>query len=140
MILSLETVLRNPMNGYWVVPGSAYDLRKPYSNEVIAMAAANFDRFPEETQAALLDTDWDHLRSPLMLPVVRRKAEAGNGHALLRWLELDPVPQLLSCAKKSFGRTPRFSSLYPKTCPTSRSRRSSSRSPRILWLSMPLKN
>jgi hypothetical protein len=112
MIQSLETVLRNPMSGYWVIQGSIYDLREPYSNEVIAAAAANFDRLSEETQAALLDTDWDYLRSPLMLPVVRRKAEAGDGHALLRWLELD------SAAAKTFMRQevvrpiPRFSSLY----------------------------
>lgn len=90
MIPSLETVLVNPMMGYWVVQGSAYDLHSPYSTEVIAVAAANFDRLSDETQDALLDTYWDYVRSPLMLPVVRRKAEAGDGHALLRWLELEP--------------------------------------------------
>jgi hypothetical protein len=89
MIQSLETVLIFPM--YWVVRGSVYDPGAPYPPELITMAAANFDRLPENTQASLLDTNWDHVRSPLMLPVVRRKAEAGDGHALLRWLELDPA-------------------------------------------------
>jgi hypothetical protein len=112
MILSLETLLRNPMLGYWVVPGSSYDLRDPYSAEVIAMAAANFDHFSEETQAALLDADWDHLRSPLMLPVVRRKAEAGNGRALLRWLELDPAAATAFMRQEVVRPAPRFSSLY----------------------------
>jgi hypothetical protein len=112
MIVSLETLLRNPMLGYWVVQGSSYDLRAPYSTEVIAMAAANFDHFPEETQAVLLDTDWYHLRSPLMLPVVRRKAEAGNGHALLRWLELDPGPATAFMRQEVIRPAPRFSSLY----------------------------
>jgi len=112
MIQSLETVLRNPMYGYWVVPGSVYDLRDHFSSEVIAMAAANFDRLSEGTQAALLDTDWDHLRSPLMLPVVRRKAEAGDGHALLRWLELDPVPATAFIRQEVVRPRPRFSSLY----------------------------
>ena len=112
MIVSLETVLRNPMNGYWVIQGSSYDLRDPYSNQVIAMAAANFDRFSEETQVALLDTDWDHLQSPLMLPVVRRIAEAGNGQALQRWLELDPAAATVFIRKEVARPAPRFSSRY----------------------------
>jgi hypothetical protein len=112
MISSLETVLRNPMLGYWVIQGSAYDLRDPYKTAVIAIAAANFDRLSEETQAALLDTDWDHLRSPLMLPVVRRKAEAGNGHGLLRWLELDPTAATAFVHQEVVRPSPRFSSLY----------------------------
>jgi hypothetical protein len=112
MILSLETVLRNPMNGYWVVQGSSYDVRDPYSIGVIAMAAANFDHFSEETQAALLDSDWDHLRSPLMLPVVRRKTEAGDGQALLRWLELDPAAATAFMRQEVVRPAPRFSSLY----------------------------
>jgi hypothetical protein len=112
MIQSLETVLRNPMSGYWVVPGSAYDLRDHFSPEVIAMAAGNFDRLSDETRAVLLDADWDHLRSPLMLPVVRRKAEAGDGHALLRWLELDPVPATAFMRLEVVRPAPRFSSLY----------------------------
>jgi len=112
MIQSLETVLRSPMSGYWIVQGSVYDLRDHFSPEVIATAAANFDRLSEEAQAALLDTDWDHLRSPLMLPVVRRKAEAGDGHALLRWLELDPVAATDFMRQEAVRPAPRFSSLY----------------------------
>jgi hypothetical protein len=112
MIPSLETVLRNPMRGYWVIEGSAYDLNGPFSAEVINMAAANFDRLSEETQAALLDTDWNHLRSQLMLPIVRRKAETGNGQALLRWLELDPAAATAFERQEVVRPTPRFSSLY----------------------------
>lgn len=112
MIVSLETLLRNPMLGYWVIQGSSYDLRAPYSTAIIAMTAANFDHFSEETQAALLDADWDHLRSPLMLPVVRRKAEAGNGQALLRWLELDPAAAATLMRQEVVRPEPRFSSLY----------------------------
>jgi hypothetical protein len=112
MVQSVETVLRNPMSGYWVIPGSVYDLRDPYSTEVIAMAAANFDRLSEETQAALVDTDWDHLRSPLMLSVVRRKAETGDGHALLRWLELDPAAARAFMRQEIIRPAPGFSSLY----------------------------
>ncbi|HKR27290.1 MAG TPA: hypothetical protein VJS11_07535 [Acidobacteriaceae bacterium] len=112
LIPSLETVLRNPMNGYWVIPGSAYDLHEPFSDDVIRMAAANFDRLSEVTQAALLDADWDHLRSPLMLPLLRRKAEAGNGQALVRWLELDPTAATAFMRQEVVRPEPRFSSLY----------------------------
>lgn len=112
MIPSLETVLMYPMSGHWVVSGSSYDLRSSYPTEVIAMAAANFDRLSDRTQAALLDTDWDHVQSSLMLPVVRRKAEAGNGHALLRWLELDPPAATAFMRQEVVRPAPRFSSLY----------------------------
>jgi hypothetical protein len=112
MIQSLETVLRNPMSNYWVIPGSTYDLRDPFPTEVIAMAVANFDRLPAATQEALLDTEWDHVRCPLMLPVVRRKAQAGNGHALLRWLDLDPAGATAFMRQEVVRPSPRFSSLY----------------------------
>lgn len=112
MVVSLETVLLNPMNGYWVIQGSVYDQHDPYSNDVIAVAATNFDRLSDESQAALLDTGWDHLRSPLMLPVVRRKAEAGNGHALLHWLELDPTAATAFMRQEVVRPVPRFSALY----------------------------
>lgn len=112
MIPSLETVLLNPMMGYWVTQGSAYDLHSPFSTEVIAMAAANFDRLSDETQAALLDADWEYVRSPLMLSAVRRKAEAGDGHALLRWLELDPPAATAFMRQEVIRPVPRFSSLY----------------------------
>jgi len=100
------------MSGYWLKPGSVYDLRDPYSTDVIAMAAANFDRLPENIQAALLDADWDHLRSPQMLPVVRRKAEAGDGQALLGWLELDPAAATAFTRQEVVRPAPRFSSRY----------------------------
>ena len=112
MIVSLETLLRNPMNGHWVIEGSNYDLHDPFPPEVIAMAAANFERLSDEAQATLLDSDWDHLRSPLMLPVVRREAEAGNGQALLRWLELDTKAARAFMRLEVVRPEPRFSSLY----------------------------
>jgi hypothetical protein len=112
MIPSLETVLRTPMHGYWMMAGSAYDLHEPFSDDVIRMAAANFDRLSAETQAALLDTDWDHFRSPLMLSVVHGKAQAGNGQALLRWLELDSTAATAFMRQEVVRPVPRFSSLY----------------------------
>lgn len=112
MIVSLETLVRNPMAGYWVMRGSPYDLRQPFSSELIALVAANFDRLSPETQAALLDGEWQHVRSPLMLPVVSRKAEDGDGHALLRWQELEPIAATAFMRSELLRPTPRFSSLY----------------------------
>jgi len=100
------------MNGSWVIQGSAYDLHEPFSDHVIRAAATDFDRLSEETQAALLDTDWDHLRSPLMRPVVRSNAGAGNGQALVRWLELDPTAATAFMRQEVVRPEPRFSSLY----------------------------
>ena len=59
MIASLDTELVFPL--YWTVRGSAYDPGTPYPPKLIAMAAANFDRLPENTQAALLDAEWDRV-------------------------------------------------------------------------------
>ena len=111
-IVSLETVLRAPTAGYWLKPGSVYDLRAAYSDAVIAVTAANFERLAPETQAALLDREWDHVRSPLMLGVVRRAAEKGNGWALLRWQELDPVAATAFMRAEMVLPEPRFSALF----------------------------
>jgi hypothetical protein len=119
LIPSLETVLRYPMSGSWVIEGSVYDLHEPFSDDVIRMAVANFDRLSAETQAALLDTDWRHLRSPLMLPVVRRKAEGGDGHAVLCWLDLDPLAATAFMRQEVVRPEPRFSSLYLRLPDTS---------------------
>jgi hypothetical protein len=104
MIQSLETALRNPMNGYWIIEGSVYDLHDPYSSEVIAMAAANFDRLSTETQAALLDTDWDHLRSPLMLRLFAARLKRVMVTRCCVGLNLILPRQMPSCARKLFGR------------------------------------
>jgi hypothetical protein len=112
LIVSLETLVRNPMAGYWVMRGSPYDLRQPFTSELIALVAADFDRLSPETQAVLLDREWEHVRSPLMLPVVRRKAEEGDGHALLRWQELEPAAATAFMRSELLRPAPRFSSLY----------------------------
>jgi hypothetical protein len=112
MAVSLDTVLRNPTYGYWVTPGSPYSLHESYSRDVIAMAAENFTRLSQDTRASLLDREWDHVRSPLMLPVVRREAQKGDGNALLRWQELDPVAATAFMRKEVVQSAPRFSSLY----------------------------
>ncbi len=109
--LSLATVLQYPLRSRSGGPMSgAYDL--PFSPAVIAVAAADFDRLPEETQYLLLDDGWDRIRSPLMQPVVRRKAETGNGPALLRWLELEPAAATDFIRNEIVRPQPRFSSYY----------------------------
>jgi hypothetical protein len=91
MLISLETVLRNPMSNYWVGAGSPFDSHQSFAPEIIAATVANYDRLSGDTEEALMDREWEHVRSPQMLPVVRREAEKGDGHALLHWQELDPA-------------------------------------------------
>jgi hypothetical protein len=47
-----------------------------------------------------------------MLPVLRRKAEIGDGPALLRWLELDPAAATAFMREDLVRPEPRFSSYY----------------------------
>lgn len=52
----------------------------PLDDPVIRMAAANFDRLPEQAREWLLKDGWAGVLSPLMLDVVRRSAgDAGCG-------------------------------------------------------------
>jgi hypothetical protein len=107
---SLATVLRNPLRTELNDVGEAFDL--PFPPEVIDMAADNFDRLPQETRELLLEDGWTRIRSPLMLPAVREAAEAGDGPALLRWRELDPVAATEFIQKEIVRPQPRFSSYY----------------------------
>ena len=77
----LFTLLWNSLGSEnWPVPGP-----------VIAGVVANWDRVPVQRQEWILRSGWGRVRSPLMLPLVRRLAKAGNQQALLRWQELDPA-------------------------------------------------
>jgi hypothetical protein len=107
---SLATVLRNPLRTELDGGGRAYDL--PFPPQVISVAAEDFDRLPSQTQELLLEDGWDRIRSPLMLPTVRGRAEAGDGPALLRWRELEPVAATEFIRKEIVRPQPRFSSYY----------------------------
>jgi|HubBroStandDraft_1064217.scaffolds.fasta_scaffold16833_2 hypothetical protein len=107
---SLATVLRNPLRTKLDGEGRAYDLRFP--PQVISVAAEKFDRLPSQTQELLLEDGWNRIRSPLMLPPVRGRAEAGDGPALLRWRELEPVAASNFIRKEIVRPRPRFSSYY----------------------------
>jgi len=107
---SLATVLRNPIRTELDGGGRAFDL--PFPPQVISVAAADFDRLSFQTQKFLLEDGWGRLRSPLMLSAVRRRAEAANGPALLRWLELEPVAATEFIRKEIVRPQPRFSSYY----------------------------
>jgi hypothetical protein len=109
-IASLATILRNPLRTELNGGGDAFDL--PFPTQVIDMAADNFDRLPQETRELLLEDGWIRIRSPLMLPAVRRAAEAGDGPALLRWRELEPEAATEFIRKELLCPQPRFSSYY----------------------------
>jgi hypothetical protein len=109
-IVSLATVLQNPSRTEPTGSGADYEL--PFAPPVIATAAANFDRLPLELQERLLMDHWDTIRSPLMLPIVRGKAEAGDGPALLRWAALDPHAAAAFTREEIVRPHPRLSSYY----------------------------
>ena len=109
-IASLGTVLSNPVRSKPSPGRSSYDL--PFPHPVIAAVVANYDRLPGQTQRLVIENFWDRVRSPLMLPLVRRKAEAGDGQALLRWLELDPKAAEAFEREEVVRPVPRFSSYY----------------------------
>jgi len=109
-VASLLTALRFPPRGKGTPYNSGYDL--PFAPPVIAAVAANYDNFPAQSEEWLLNEGWARVRSPLMLPLVRRLAEGGNGPALLRWMELDPTAATDFEQKEVVRPVPRFSSFY----------------------------
>jgi len=109
-ITSLATVLGSPVRANSNGMDLAYDL--PFADPVIAATAASFDRLPLDLQRQLLQEAWPRIRSPLMVPVVRRLAEAGSGTALLRWQELDPAEADNFIRVEIARPQPRFSSYY----------------------------
>jgi hypothetical protein len=109
-LVSLLTMLQWPPRAAGTPFASPYEL--PFSLPVIAAVVANFDRFPWNTREWLLGDAWPRVRSPLMLPLVKRLAEAGTGPALLRWLELDPASAEEFVRKEVVRPVPRFSSFY----------------------------
>jgi hypothetical protein len=109
-ITSLETLLQNPSRHEGTPYDFAYEV--PFATPVIAAAAAHFDDLSDYSQELLLEGGWDRIRSPLMLPVVRRKAQAGDGQALLRWADLDPGAATVFMREELLRPVPRFSSFY----------------------------
>jgi hypothetical protein len=109
-VTSLLTALDFPRRGKGAPYGPGYDL--PFEPSVITAVVANYDKFPVQSQQWLLSGEWARVRSPLMLPLVRRLAEAGNGPALLRWMELDPVAATDFAREEAVRPVPQFSSFY----------------------------
>jgi hypothetical protein len=107
---SLLTVLANPPR----TKGTPFEFAQdqPFAPPTIALTVANYDRLPEPSQQWLLNDGWVRVRSPLMLPVLRRLADGGNGQALLRWIELDPASAREFIMKEIVQPAPRFSSYY----------------------------
>lgn len=108
--ISLLTALRYPARGKATPFDAPHDL--PFPDTVISLVVANYDQFPWESQQQILGPDWALVRSPLMLPLVRRLADAGNGQALLRWSELDPTPATDFMRQEVLRPVPRFSSYF----------------------------
>jgi hypothetical protein len=109
-VKSLLTALEFHPRGKGRTYSPGHDL--PLEPSVIAAVVANYDKFSEQSERWLLNEAWPLVRSPLMLPLVRRLAEAGNGPALLRWMELVPVAATDFAREEGVRPVPRFSSFY----------------------------
>jgi hypothetical protein len=107
---SLVTVLSSPSRTRGSAGEGPYELT--FSPPIVATIAEHFDELPNETRQLLLIDSWDRIHSPLMIPVVRRRAESGDGEALLRWLELDPQNATAFIHEEIVRPVPRFSSYY----------------------------
>ena len=116
-IASLATILQNPPHSNKAPAEFSYPVS--FSLEEISVTATNFDRLPGQVQERLLGDGWNTVRSLLMLPVVRRMAEAGNGQALLRWLDLDSVAATAFIRQEVVRPVPRFSAYYLRLAETS---------------------
>jgi len=84
-IICLMTVLANPPR-VLPVPAGIIHFQEP----VIATLVENWNDLPEDFKARLLNELWLAVQSPLLLPVLRSRAEAGDQIALQRWIEMDP--------------------------------------------------
>jgi hypothetical protein len=109
-ITSLVTVLHYPPRSKGTPFDTGYDL--PFAPSVIEAVAASYDNLPWESRDWLLRDGWSRIRSPLMLPLLRRLAEIGNGPALLRWTEFEPTAAAIFARKEIVRPMPFFSSFY----------------------------
>ncbi|MGB8130663.1 MAG: hypothetical protein WCG81_12795 [Candidatus Angelobacter sp.] len=84
-IISLMAVLANPPRVLPVPAGITH-----FQEPVIATLVENWNDLPEDFKARLLDELWLAVRLPLLLPILRSRAETGDQIALQRWMEMDP--------------------------------------------------
>jgi hypothetical protein len=106
-IVSLATLLHHPPQSKAAPMVFSYQL--PSEDAVIALAVANWDRLPEQSQTWLLGAGWAGIDSPRMLPVVRQAAETGDEDGLLRWYELDLEGARKFARAEAVLSAPRFS-------------------------------
>lgn len=116
-IPSLVTVLSSPTRAKNSPAEFSYETT--FSPEVITVVAAHFDELPDDIRQRTLMYEWERVRSPLMLSVVRRMAENVDGEALLRWLELDPQNATAFIRQEIVRPVPRFSPYYLRLPETS---------------------
>ncbi len=86
--ISLSTALFGAWNSKALPQGTVDGL--------VSQMLARFDELPTSEQESLLGSRWDKIRSPALLPLLRRCVEASDSGrlaaiALKRWYELDPA-------------------------------------------------
>ncbi len=100
-IISLMTVLANPPR-VLPIPAGIMHFQEP----VIAALVANWNDLPEDFKARLLNELWLAIQSPLLLPILRSRAETGDQSALQRWMEMD-APGATEFLKRRNKSTPK---------------------------------
>jgi len=102
---ALHTSLYAALNHVWVRADRQL-LPKETTEQLVCQLITTFDDLATEQQAWLLDVRWEQIKSPALLPLLKRYAERDfsnvgpgeSGHAqgltalaLRRWFELDPA-------------------------------------------------
>ena len=100
-IISLMTVLVNPPRVLQVPAGIM-----PFQEPVIATLVANWNDLLEDFKDRLLSELWLAVKSPLLLPILRSRAETGDKSALQRWTEMD-APGATEFLKRRNKSTPK---------------------------------
>ena len=110
------------MNEVW----NGNELPKLTTDKLVSQLVAMFDQLPLREQNSLLAYRWDNIRSPAMLPILRRYAQSyhdfpemreANAYnslqlsasALQRWYELDPAGARPAIITEISRPRPRFS-------------------------------
>ena len=108
--VSLYTALERD----WVL-ADAELLRPETTQKLVSQLVAIFDELPAQQKETLLDSRWEEIKSPALLPLLKRYAEHDCGAsriaglALQRWYQLDPATARPFIIEEITRPNPRFS-------------------------------
>lgn len=116
---ALSTSLSTALNQAWNLNA----LPQQTIDKLIAQLLSLFDKLPPNEQNSLLSFRWDKIKSPALLPILKRYAQTDfpekrkeppyelrevSGNALRRWYELDPAGARSAIITEISRPRPRF--------------------------------